>query len=106
MVPFKVDLGNEVIAITGAGGVLMSAFAKALAECGASVGIIDRNAEACAKVTEEINAAGGKAVSAPADCLSKADIEKAKGVIEKAFGKVTMLINGAGGNSPKCTTDN
>ena len=63
MIPFKVDLGNEVIAITGAGGVLMSAFAKALAECGASVGIIDRNAEACAKVTEEINAAGGKAAA-------------------------------------------
>lgn len=105
-VPFQVDLSEEVIAITGAGGVLMSSFAKALAECGAAVGIIDRNADACEAVTREIVNAGGRAVAAPADCLKKSDIENAKATIEKAFGKVTSLVNGAGGNSPKCTTDN
>lgn len=106
MVPFKVDLSKETVAVTGAGGVLMSAFAKALAECGAAVGIIDLNPDSCEQVAGEIVAAGGRAVAAPANCLSKADIEKAKAVIEDKFGKVTMLINGAGGNSPKCTTDN
>ncbi len=106
MVPFKVDLSNEVIAITGAGGVLMSAFAKALAECGAKIGVIDLNADACEAVAKEIVAAGGEAVAAPANCLDKAQIAGAKRVIEAKFGKVTQIINGAGGNSPKCTTDN
>ena len=65
MVPFKVDLSKEVIAITGAGGVLMSAFAKALAECGASVGIIDRNAEACAAVAAAVLEAPSLFVQVP-----------------------------------------
>lgn len=104
--PFKVDLSKEVAAITGGGGVLMRAFAKALAACGAKVGVIDRNKESCDAVVAEIVQAGGQAVAAPADCLKKEEIAGAKTVIEKAFGKTTMLINGAGGNSPKCTTDN
>lgn len=106
MVPFKVDLSKEVVALTGAGGVLIGAFAKALAECGAKVGIIDLNADSCDRVVAEITAAGGKAVAAPANCLDKASVEKARETIEKAFGGVTMLVNGAGGNNPACTTDN
>ena len=106
MIPFKVNLENEVIAITGAGGVLMGAFAKALAECGASVGVIDLSPENCEKTTNDILKDGGKAVSAPCNCLKKEEIIAAKEKIEKTFGPVTMLINGAGGNSPKCTTDN
>ncbi len=106
MVPFKVDLSEEVIAITGAGGVLMSAFAKALAECGASIGIIDLKLEPGQKVADEITAAGGKAVAVAANCLSKDEVVRAKADIEKALGPVTMLINGAGGNNPACTTDN
>lgn len=104
--PFNVDLSKEVIAVTGAGGVLMSNFAQVLAQCGAKVAIIDINKEACEKVADEINKSGGKAVAAPANCLDKASITEAKSFIEKTFSPVTMLINGAGGNSPKCTTDN
>lgn len=106
MVPFKVDLSNEVVALTGAGGVLIGAFAKALAECGAKVGIIDLNPEACDRTVAEIVADGGKAVAAPANCLDAPSVENAKATIEKAFGSVTMLVNGAGGNNPSCTTDN
>jgi NAD(P)-dependent dehydrogenase (short-subunit alcohol dehydrogenase family) len=104
--PFNVDLSNEVVAITGAGGVLMSEFAKALAACGAKVGIIDLQEESCKRVADEIKKDGGKAVAAPANCLDKQAIIKAKEVIEKAFGKVTLLVNGAGGNNAKATTDN
>ncbi len=103
--PFNVDLSNEVIAITGAGGVLMSEFAKALAACGAKVGVIDLHEESCKRVVDEITASGGKAVCAPADCLDKAAIEKARDIIEAEFGAVTTLVNGAGGNSPKAQTD-
>lgn len=105
-IPFKVDLTNEVVAITGGGGVLMSAFASALAQCGAKVGVIDRSAPSCDAVVKQITDAGYEAVSAPADCLKREEIDAAKNVIEKKFGSVTMLINGAGGNSAKCTTDN
>lgn len=103
--PFNLDLSNEVIAITGGGGVLMSEFSKALAACGAKVGIIDLHEESCNRVVNEITAAGGKAVAAAANCLDKAAIERAKTIIEDAFGEVTVLINGAGGNSPKAQTD-
>lgn len=103
--PFKPDLSGEVVAITGAGGVLMSEFAKALAACGAKVGVIDLHKENCDRVVAEIEKDGGKAVAAPANCLVKAEILAAKEIIEKKFGGVTTLINGAGGNNPKATCD-
>ena len=104
--PFKVDLSKEIVAITGGGGVLMRSFAEALAECGASVGIIDIDEKACEAVAEDIRKAGGKAVAAPANCLVRESIEGAKAKIEKEFGPVTLLVNGAGGNNARCTTDN
>ncbi|MCD8200891.1 MAG: SDR family oxidoreductase [Clostridia bacterium] len=104
--PFEIDLSGEVAAVTGGSGVLMSGFAEALAACGAKVGLIDRNAEKCAAEAEKIKAAGWKAVAAPADCLDKTEIECARETIEKAFGRVTLLVNGAGGNSPRAQCDN
>ncbi len=103
--PYTPDLSGEVVAITGGGGVLMSEFARALAACGAKVGVIDRNEQACVKVTEGIIADGGQAVAAPADCLDKNSIINAKKIIEDKFGKVTLLINGAGGNNPRAQCD-
>ena len=101
--PFNIDLSNKVIAITGAGGVLMSGFAKALAECGAKVALLDINEEAAQKYAQEI---GNNAVAVKCNCLDKNSIIEAKEIINKKFGKVNFLINGAGGNSPKATTDN
>ena len=101
--PFNIDLSNKVIAITGAGGVLMSGFAKALAECGAKVALLDINEEAAQKYADEI---GSNAIAVKCNCLDKNSIIEAKEIINKKFGKVNFLINGAGGNSPKATTDN
>lgn len=101
--PFKIDLTNKVIAITGAGGVLMSGFAKALAECGAKVALLDINEEAAKKYANEI---GKNAIAVKCNCLDKQNIIAAKEIINEKFGKVNFLINGAGGNSPKATTDN
>ena len=101
--PFKIDLTNKVIAITGAGGVLMSGFAKALAECGAKVALLDINEEAAKKYANEI---GENAIAVKCNCLDKQNIIAAKEIINEKFGKVNFLINGAGGNSPKATTDN
>ena len=101
--PFKVDLSGKVVAVTGAGGVICSEFARALAECGAKVALLDINGEAAKKVTDEI---GGNALAVKCNCLDKSDLERAKEEINAAFGAVNFLINGAGGNNPKATTDN
>ena len=101
--PYQIDLSNKVVAITGAGGVLMSEFARALAECGAKVALLDINAEAAEAVAASI---GENALAVPTNCLEKASIEAAYETITKKFGKVNFLINGAGGNNPRATCDN
>lgn len=101
--PFNVDLKDKVVAITGGGGVLMSAFGEALAACGAKVALLDINGEAVEKVAASI---GENALAVKTDCLDKNDIIRAKEKINAKWGKVNFLINGAGGNNPKATCDN
>lgn len=74
-VPFKVDLSDKIVAITGAGGVICSEFARALAECGAKVALLDINYDAAKKVADEI---GENAYAVKCNCLDKADIFRAK----------------------------
>ena len=102
-VPFKVDLSNKIVAITGAGGVICSEFARALAECGAKVALLDINYDAANAVAEKI---GDNAFALKCNCLDKEDIFRAKAAINAKWGEVNFLINGAGGNNPKATTDN
>ncbi len=101
--PFSVDLKDKVVAITGGGGVLMSAFGEALAACGAKVALLDINGEAVEKIAASI---GENALAVKTDCLDKNDIIRAKEKINAKWGKVNFLINGAGGNNPKATCDN
>lgn len=101
--PFSIDLSNKVAVITGAGGVLMSEFARALAASGAKVALLDVNARAAEEVAASI---GENALAVPTDCLSKANILRAAEVVHKTFGQVDILINGAGGNNPRATCDN
>ena len=101
--PFKVDLSNKVAAVTGAGGVICGEFARALAAGGAKVALLDINFEAVKKVAEEI---GKNALAVQCNCLDKQSITAAREAVGEAFGKVNFLINGAGGNNPRATTDN
>ncbi len=103
-VPFRVDLKDEVAVVTGGGGFLCGSMAKALAECGARVAVADLKQDAADRVAGEIRAAGGKAIGVACNVLEKASLEQANAAIEKAFGGVTLLVNGAGGNHPKGTT--
>lgn len=101
--PFKVDLADKVAVITGAGGVICSEFARALAECGAKVALLDIDASAAKAVADSI---GKGAIAIGCDCLNKSDIERARDEVHAAFGEVNFLVNGAGGNNPRATTDN
>ena len=101
--PFKVDLTEKIVAITGAGGVICGEFARTLAACGAKVALLDIDFDAAKVIADEI---GDNAIAVRCDCLDKESIIAAKENIEEAFGKVNFLINGAGGNNPRATCDN
>lgn len=99
------NLTGKVAVVTGAGGVLCSNFAKVLARAGAKVALLDLNLEAAQSFAEEIVAEGGIAKAYSCNVLDK-DICYA--VAEKVMadlGPCDILINGAGGNNPKATTD-
>ncbi len=98
------DLKNKVAVITGAGGVLCSMMAKALASAGAKVALLDRSDKA-QQFADEIKAEGGTAKRYYADVLKKETLAACHAEILKDFGKCDILINGAGGNNPAATTD-
>ncbi|MGL4563641.1 MAG: SDR family oxidoreductase [Brevinema sp.] len=103
-IPFKVDLHNQVAVITGAGGILCSEMAKALALCGAKIAVATHNLENAQKVSKEIIELGGEAIPVVFDVLVKEEIQNACKEIMNKWGKIDILINGAGGNSPLATT--
>lgn len=103
--PLNIDLNGKVAVITGAGGVLCSAFSKALAQCGAKVAVLDLNIDAAQKVADEITAEGGKAVAVKVNCLEAESLNAAHDTVLSELGPCDILINGAGGNNPRGTTD-
>ncbi len=95
---------EKTVVITGAGGVLCSCFAKFLAKQGYKIALLDLNKEALDVVENEICDNGGIAKSYQTNVLDKECLEKVHSQILKDFGKCSILINGAGGNNPKATT--
>lgn len=100
-----VDLTGKVAVVTGAGGVLCSVLGKALASCGAKVALLDLNEEACHTVARQIVADGGQAQGYVCNVLEKAALEKVCQSIMKEWGSIDILVNGAGGNHPRATTN-
>lgn len=99
------DLKNKVVVVTGAGGVLCSMMSKALASAGAKVALLDLHKEAADKFVKEIRDEGGIAYGYEANVLDKDSLKKCHEQILKDLGSVDILLNGAGGNNPKATTD-
>lgn len=91
--------------ITGAGGVLCSGFARHLAAEGAAVAVVDLREDAAQAVVDEITAAGGRAIAVAANCLDETSLEAARQTILQQLGTPDILINGAGGNNPRGTTE-
>lgn len=103
--PINTDLNGKVAVVTGAGGVLCSMMAHALAAAGAKVALLDLNEEAAQKNAEAIVAEGYAAKGYKANVLEKDSLKEAHEQIIKDFGTCDILINGAGGNNPRATTD-
>ena len=103
--PFNLDLSGKCAVVTGAGGVLCSYFAKVLARAGAKVALLDLNYDAANAFAEEIVAEGGIAKAYACNVLEKETCYKVADEVEKELGKCDVLINGAGGNNPRATTD-
>ena len=97
---------DKVVVVTGAGGVLCSVIAKAYAEAGAKVALLDLNLEAAEAKAKEITDLGYVAKGYKCNVLVKESIEEAHEQILADFGKCDILINGAGGNNARANTDN
>ena len=103
--PFSIDLTGKVAVITGAGGVLCSDMARALAQCGAKVALIGRTLEPLQEVADLIKSEGGVAVPYSANVLDRAAMERTAEQIHADLGPCDILINGAGGNNARANTD-
>ena len=101
--PYSIDLSDKVVVVTGGGGILMAEFGRALAACGAKVALLDINEKAAQEVAESIVE---NAIGIGTNCLVKESILAARDIIHEKWGKVNFLINGAGGNNPRASSDN
>lgn len=99
------DLSGKVAVVTGAGGVLCSYFAKVLARAGAKVALLDRNEGTAADYAREITAEGGVAKAYVCNVLEKETCYAVADRVLAELGPCDILVNGAGGNNPKATTD-
>ena len=105
MLPIYENLRGRVAVVTGGSGVLCSEMCRELARHGVKVAILNRTVKNGAKVAAEIDRQGGKATALAVDVLDRSSLEKAHGEIIRQWGRVDILINGAGGNHPAATTE-
>ncbi|MBU0475223.1 MAG: SDR family oxidoreductase [Bacteroidetes bacterium] len=99
------DLNGKVCVLTGGGGVIGTVLANGLSKVGVKLAILDIKKEFADIVANKVIAETGiEAIGVEANVLDKASLENAKKIVLEKFGKVDILINGAGGNSPKATT--
>ena len=99
------DLKDKVVVITGAGGVLCSVLAHAYAKNGSKVALLDLSYEAAVRVSNSIQDEGYIAKAYKCNVLDKDNIAKVHEEILNDFGKCDILVNGAGGNNPKASTN-
>jgi len=97
------DLKDQVAVVTGANGVLISAMAKELAKQGCNVALLSRNADKLKTLTADIESAGGTALAIAGDVTSQESLEAAANIVMEKWGRVDLLVNGAGGNHPDAT---
>ena len=104
--PLNVDFTGKVVVVTGAGGVLCGDMARAYAQAGAKVAALDLNEEAVKKLADELTAEGFTCIGYKANVLDAAALEEVHQAVLADLGPCDILVNGAGGNNPRATTDN
>lgn len=104
--PLKIDFTGKTVVVTGAGGVLCGTMAKAFAQAGARVAALDLNEEAVKKLEEECANEGYTCKGYKANVLDLEELEAVHQQVSADLGPCDILINGAGGNNPRATTDN
>jgi NAD(P)-dependent dehydrogenase (short-subunit alcohol dehydrogenase family) len=99
------DLENKVCVITGGGGVIGTSIGLGLASVGVKTAVVDIFQESADKTAALIEKeTGTTSIGVVADVLDKESLLQAKEIINSKLGNIDILINGAGGNSPKATT--
>lgn len=104
--PLHIDYSDKVVVVTGAGGLICSAMARAFAQSGAKVAALDLNEEAVNKLADELTAGGFVCKGYKANVLDSELLESVHQAVLSDLGSCDILINGAGGNNPRATTDN
>jgi NAD(P)-dependent dehydrogenase (short-subunit alcohol dehydrogenase family) len=99
------DFSDRTVVITGGGGVLCGEMACALVGCNANVAILDRDPAMADQVVKRFTGIKGKYLVAKGDVLDRPSMEDAAAEVVRQFGRIDCLINGAGGNNPKATTN-
>ncbi len=96
------DIQGKIAVVTGGAGVLCAAMCRELAAAGAKVAVLDLRPEPAEALAAEL---GNGAIGIACDVLEKASVEAAAQKVLGTFGRVDILINGAGGNKPQATTN-
>lgn len=98
------DIRGKTALLTGAGGVLIREMARALASRGVNVALLNRTGSKVATLARDIEADGGTALPIEANVLNRDDLLRARELVIESFGRIDILVNGAGGNQPGATT--
>ena len=104
--PLKCDFTGKVVVVTGAGGIICGMMARAFAQAGAKVAALDLNEDAVKALAAELKKEGFICEGYKANVLEREALEEVHAAVLKDLGPCDILINGAGGNNPKATTDN
>ena len=104
--PLNIDYSGKVVVVTGAGGLICGAMARAFAQSGAKVAALDLNGDAVKKLADELKAEGFICEGYAANVLELESLENVRQQVLKDLGGCDILVNGAGGNNPRATTDN
>jgi NAD(P)-dependent dehydrogenase (short-subunit alcohol dehydrogenase family) len=93
--PIRPDLSGQTILITGAARGLGRSMAIKLAQCGATIGVVDIDAAGCEAVAAEIASTGGKALALPADVASRAALLQSAARLAAVNGRLDAVVNNA-----------
>ena len=104
--PLNIDYSGKVVVVTGAGGLICGAMARAFAQSGAKVAALDLNEEAVKALADELKAEGFICEGYKANVLDPEALEEVHKAVIADLGECDILVNGAGGNNPRATTDN